>query len=125
MQIDQNAPGPDAYVALCPSRDIVSRLAEKWTMLVIAALMDGPVRFGVLHRRIQGVSQKMLTKTLRSLEEDGLASRQVFDEMPLRVEYKLTPLGHDLAPLIASIKQWSERNMAQILNEREKYANSE
>ncbi len=105
---------PDAFLADCPTRGILERLAEKWTMLALTALQDGPTRFGALQRRIQGVSQKMLTKTLRKLESDGLITRQVFDEMPLRVEYTLTPLGSECAVLVAQIKRWAEANMHQI-----------
>ncbi|MEM7378126.1 MAG: helix-turn-helix domain-containing protein [Pseudomonadota bacterium] len=105
---------PDAFVADCPTRGIVARLAEKWTMLTLAALMAGPMRFGALRRRIEGVSQKMLTKTLRNLEDDGLVLRQVFDERPLRVEYSLTPLGAGCAVLVNDIKRWAEHNMHAI-----------
>jgi len=87
-------------------------------MLALTSLMDGPMRFGALRRQIEGVSQKMLTKTLRNLEQDGLITRTVYDEMPLRVEYNLTPLGQELAPLIASIKGWAEHNMAKIMSHR-------
>ena len=105
---------PNAFVAVCPTRDILARLAEKWTMLTLAALKADTLRFGALHRRIEGVSQKMLTKTLRKLEQDGLVTRQVFDEMPLRVEYTLTPLGQELSDLVLALKTWTEVNMMQI-----------
>ena len=106
---------PDAFRLACPSRDVIARLAEKWTMLVIVALEDGPHRFGAVRRRVEGVSQKMLTKTLRKLEHDGLVTRTVYQEMPLRVEYDLTALGRDLLPLIGAIKDWVEAHMAQVL----------
>ena len=105
---------PDAYFQQCPSRPIITRLAKKWTMLTLVALQDGPMRFGALRRRLEGVSQKTLTKALRGLEGDGLICREVFDEMPQRVEYRLTPLGKDLAPLIAQIKRWAEDNIEAI-----------
>lgn len=85
-------------------------------MLVIVALEDGPHRFGAVRRRVEGVSQKMLTKTLRKLEQDGLVTRTVYHEMPLRVEYDLTVLGRDLLPLIGAIKEWAEAHMAQVLD---------
>ncbi len=110
---------PNAFVANCPTRGIVARLAEKWTMLTLAALRDGTLRFGDLRRRIEGVSQKMLTKTLRKLEEDGLVTRQVFDEMPLRVEYSLTGLGKSCADLVAGLKLWAEENMTALLDARQ------
>ncbi|MEM9228245.1 MAG: helix-turn-helix domain-containing protein [Pseudomonadota bacterium] len=111
----ESAP-PNAFVADCPTRDILARLAEKWTMLTLAALKDDTLRFGALHRRIEGVSQKMLTKTLRKLEQDGLVTRQVFDEMPLRVEYSLTPLGRELSDLVLALKTWTEANMLHIMS---------
>lgn len=79
-------------------------------MLAIVALGDGPQRFGALQRRLDGVSQKMLTQSLRNLEGDGLISRTVYEEVPLRVEYGLTARGRTLLPLIASIKAWTEAN---------------
>lgn len=105
---------PDAYFAKCPSRPIMTRLAKKWTMLTLIALQTGPRRFGELRRMLEGVSQKTLTKLLRGLEDDGLISREEFDEKPLRVEYTLTPLGEDLAPLMKHIKTWAEQNMDAI-----------
>ncbi len=107
-------PAPNAFVSDCPTRGILARLAEKWTMLTLAALLQGPMRFGALRRLIQGVSQKMLTKTLRNLEEDGFVTRTVYDEMPLRVEYELTPLGQSCAALVNEVKLWAEQNMVEI-----------
>ncbi|MEO0924053.1 MAG: helix-turn-helix domain-containing protein, partial [Pseudomonadota bacterium] len=91
---------------------------EKWTMLALVALENGSVRFGELHRKIEGVSQKMLTQTLRNLEQDGMVTREVFNEMPLRVEYALTPLGSGVLPLIKAIKRWSEEHLEEILAHR-------
>ena len=88
-------------------------------MLVIVALEDGPHRFGTVRRRVEGISQKMLTKTLRKLEQDGLVTRTAYNEMPLRVEYSLTTLGRDLLPLIRAIKEWAEIHMAHVLAHRE------
>ncbi|WP_395172730.1 winged helix-turn-helix transcriptional regulator [Roseibium alexandrii] len=109
-----DTPKPDAFLAACPSRDVMARLGEKWTMLVLVALTPGAIRFGALHRRVEGVSQKMLSQTLRHLEEDGMVTRHVFDERPLKVEYKLTELGRSVLPLVDAIKRWSEENLAQI-----------
>lgn len=109
---------PNAFLADCPTRTIIARLAEKWTMLTLAALDDGPLRFGELLRRIEGVSQKMLTKTLRKLEEDGLVTRHVYDEMPLRVEYALTALGESCSLLVLEVKHWAEENMDEVLEAR-------
>ncbi|MEM9795411.1 MAG: helix-turn-helix domain-containing protein [Pseudomonadota bacterium] len=104
------SPEPDAFRLACPSRDLFIRLAEKWTLLAIPALADGPLRFGALRRRLEGVTQKMLTQTLRKLEADGLVDRALYDEMPLRVEYSLTPKGRALLPHVAALKLWAEEN---------------
>ncbi|MEL7114700.1 MAG: helix-turn-helix domain-containing protein [Pseudomonadota bacterium] len=106
---------PDAFLAACPSRHILARLGQKWTMLVIVALEDGPVRFGAIHRKVEGVSQKMLSQTLRQLEEDQMVMRKAFDEKPLRVEYELTELGVSVMPLIKAVKHWSEEHLDQIM----------
>lgn len=106
---------PDAYFARCPSRPIMTRLAKKWTMLTLIALQGGPMRFGALRRQLDGVSSKTLTKLLRGLENDGLIHRDEFDEKTMRVEYRLTTLGEDLAPLLRQIKTWAEKNMDAIL----------
>jgi DNA-binding HxlR family transcriptional regulator len=86
----------DAYLATCPSRQLLSALADKWVALVLNALRDGTLRHAELARRIAGVSQKMLTQTLRSLERDGLVARAVTPAVPVRVDYELTALGRDL-----------------------------
>lgn len=105
---------PDAYFAKCPSRPIMTRLAKKWTMLALIAMQTGPRRFGELRRLLEGVSQKTLTNVLRGLEDDGLIIRVDFEESPSRVEYSLTQLGEDLAPLMKQIKTWAEENMQAI-----------
>lgn len=105
---------PDAFVAICPSRAVIARIGEKWTLLVVVALAGGSRRFGHLRRTIEGISQKMLTQTLRNLERDGLVTRRLYDEMPLRVEYALTDLGRDLLPLARRIKAWAEAHLPAI-----------
>lgn len=104
---------PDAFIAVCPSRPLLARIGEKWTLMVVVALADGAMRFGALRARIEGVSQKMLTQSLRNLERDGLVRRVVFDEMPLRVEYSLTPLGESLLPLAVELKRWAEAHFRE------------
>ncbi|MEO8501557.1 MAG: helix-turn-helix domain-containing protein, partial [Vicinamibacteria bacterium] len=80
----------------CPSRQVLDRIADRWTALVIRALSEGTLRHGELQRRVGGVSQKMLTQTLRSLERDGLVVRKIHSVVPPMVDYSLTPLGHTL-----------------------------
>lgn len=108
----------DAFLASCPTRQLLSTLTDKWTALVIAALADGPQRHSELARRIAGVSQKMLTQTLRTLERDGLLTRTVTASVPARVDYALTPLGHDLYPLMTAIKAWAETHIDRVLEAR-------
>ncbi|MGW5350955.1 winged helix-turn-helix transcriptional regulator [Streptomyces sp. NPDC004031] len=111
----------DAFLAACPSRQLLERLSDKWTTLVVTALAEGPQRYAELARRIAGVSQKMLTQTLRALERDGLLTRTVTAEVPVRVDYELTAIGRDLLPVLAAVKDWSERNMPVVLTAREAY----
>jgi DNA-binding HxlR family transcriptional regulator len=111
----------DAFLAGCPTRDLLSTLTDKWAALVIAALADGPGRHSELARRIAGVSQKMLTQTLRTLERDGLLTRAVTASVPARVDYALTPLGHDLVPLMIAIKAWAETHMDRIFEARAQF----
>jgi DNA-binding HxlR family transcriptional regulator len=105
---------PDAFLRACPSRDVLERIAEKWASLAIVALSERPLRFNELKRRLEGVSQKMLTQTLRKLERDGLIARIVVDQRPLRVDYALRPAGRTLLPIIQNLKQWAERHFIRI-----------
>jgi DNA-binding HxlR family transcriptional regulator len=104
----------DAFLRLCPSRDLMARLGEKWTALALVALDGGPQRFGALLRRLEGVSQKMLSQTLKGLERDGLLTRTVRATRPLQVEYALTPAAAELVPIMAALKAWAERNLAAV-----------
>ncbi|MFE2728906.1 winged helix-turn-helix transcriptional regulator [Kitasatospora sp. NPDC059327] len=101
----------DVYAAACPCRDMLDLLANKWSALALGALEPGPRRFGALRARLQGVSPKVLTHTLRRLEEHGLVDREVFAEVPLRVEYRLTELGRDACAPLAHLRTWVERNI--------------
>jgi DNA-binding HxlR family transcriptional regulator len=112
---------PDAFIAACPSRAILTRLGEKWALLAIAALVAEPHHFGELRRRLQGVSQKMLTQTLRSLERDGLIHRQVLDARPIRVKYSLTALGTEFAGHAIALKEWIEAHLPPIEKQQDVY----
>lgn len=105
---------PDVYRENCPTRQVLDRIGDKWTTLVIGLLENGPMRFSELQRCIEGVSQKMLTQTLRGLERDGLVIRTVYAEVPPRVEYRLTALGETLCPAIAAIVNWSENHIDEV-----------
>ncbi|MEU4393864.1 helix-turn-helix domain-containing protein [Kribbella sp. NPDC023855] len=103
----------NVYSAACPSRQALDRLADKWTVLLIGALETGPRRFGQLRDQIDGISEKMLTQTLRSLERDGLITRQA-DRPDRTVLYELTPLGRTLQDPVAAIRAWAERYINDI-----------
>lgn len=104
----------NAYVAKCPSRQLLASLSDKWVTLVLCALGEQESRYSELSRKIPGVSQKMLTQTLRTLERNGLVQRSVTPSVPVRVDYTLTALGHTLLPVICTIKQWAERHMPRV-----------
>ncbi|TWF99294.1 winged helix-turn-helix transcriptional regulator [Kitasatospora viridis] len=111
----------DAYLADCPARQLLERIGDKWVSLLVNALADGPLRYGELSRRLAGISQKMLTQTLRALERDGLLTRSVTPAVPVQVEYALTPLGAGLLPLLGAVVDWAERNMPEVLAARDRY----
>lgn len=98
----------------CPSQDILALIGGKWSMLLLCILADGPVRTGELARRAGGISQKMLTQTLRQLERHGIVQRRDFSEVPPRVEYSLTALGRSLSGLIRQIEGWVESNYSRM-----------
>jgi DNA-binding HxlR family transcriptional regulator len=112
---------PDVYAADCPTRQMLDRISDKWTPLIIGLLADGPQRFSELQHTVGGISHKMLSQTLRSLQRDGLVSRTVYPEPPLRVEYKLTPLGETLCAPMAAIVHWSEEHIEEVLAAQTKY----
>lgn len=105
----------DALMQSSPARGLIDRLGNKWVLLAIAVVAEQPIRFGHLRRRIDGISQKMLSQTLRALERDGLIERRVLSARPLAVEYRLTALGQSLAPLAAAVKAWAEANGDAVL----------
>lgn len=111
----------DAMLAACPTRHVMETVGGKWAALLVHALADGSMRHGQLRTRVAGVSQKMLTQTLRELERDGLVTRTVTVGVPVRVDYALTPLGCTLAPVLALLKSWSETYIEQVLAAREAF----
>jgi DNA-binding HxlR family transcriptional regulator len=108
----------DVYDVHCPTRQALDRIADKWSALIIGLLAERPHRFGELRRKIGGISQKMLTQTLRSLEFDGLVSRRAIATVPVTVEYSLTPLGETLVAPLASIRDWAEGHIEEVLAAR-------
>lgn len=111
----------NVYDCKCPTRTVLSLIADKWTVLIIGALEDGPQRFSELQRSITGVTQKMLTQTLRHLERDGIINRMVYPVIPPHVEYELTELGRTLVAPIAAIRDWAEDHIGEIFIAREQY----
>ena len=105
---------PNAFSKICPSRDVLARLGQKWTILAIVALRDKPLRFVEIRRRIQGVSDRMLTQTLRAMERDGLVQRKVYDERLPRVEYTLSSLARSALPILVELKKWAECSLESI-----------
>jgi DNA-binding HxlR family transcriptional regulator len=105
----------------CPSRKLLDRIGDRWTVLVVGTLGDGPRRFSEIQTAVDGVSQKMLTQTLRTLERDGLVERTVFAQVPPRVDYELTPTGRSLlAPLLA-LTAWATEHMTEVVGAQNDY----
>jgi DNA-binding HxlR family transcriptional regulator len=111
----------DVYNEHCPTRIVLDRIADKWTVLIVGALEDKTKRFGELRREIGGVSQKMLTQTLRGLERDGVVARRIYASVPPKVEYSLTELGQTLVHILEAIREWSEKNIEAVLQARGNY----
>jgi DNA-binding HxlR family transcriptional regulator len=105
----------------CPVREILDRIGDKWSTLVISNLVDGRLRFSEIKRRIPGISQRMLTETVRSLERDGVLLRTVYPSIPPKVEYSLTPLGQSLVPLVLALVHWALDHRAAIRLSRASY----
>jgi DNA-binding HxlR family transcriptional regulator len=110
------------YDRNCPTRKLLDRIGDRWTVLVVGALSDGPMRFSELVTRIDGVSQKMLTQTLRGLEQDGLVTRTVTAAVPVRVDYELTEAGHTLQDPLRALEEWAKAHMGSILESRDSFA---
>ncbi len=109
---------PNVLNAECPSRQVLDLLADKWTVLVIHALSQGTQRYNQLQRNIDGVSQKMLTQTLRALERDGLVQRTMYPVVPPMVEYSLTALGQTLTVVLSGLCGWAEQHLPEVLENR-------
>lgn len=111
----------DVYDKNCPTRHALDRIADKYTVLIIVFLQRRPRRYNELQRIITGVSQKVLTQTLRSLERDGLITRTIYPEVPPRVEYALSPLGETLIEPLAALRNWAEANIDAVVSAQAVY----
>ncbi len=109
---------PNVFIEACPSRAILELIADKWTLLILPALRRGPKRNGDLMRQIGGVSQKMLTQTLRELERNGLVARFDHQEVPPRVDYELTDLGRSLSEAVRKLDSWAENHIPEVQTAR-------
>lgn len=111
----------DVYAKTCPSRQLLDRIGDAWSVLIVASLADGAMRYTELAHRIHGISPKMLTQTLRALERDGLVTRTVYPVVPPRVDYALTSLGRSLLDLVDALQQWAEKHIADVVEARTAY----
>ena len=111
----------EQVAAGCPIRDVIERIGDKWSVLVVVSLQDGPVRFSGLLRGVDGISRRMLTRTLRLLERDGLVERQVFPTTPPSVEYSLTDLGRGLAGTLEAVSSWAIAHRAEVEEARRRF----
>ena len=112
---------PDVYAKDCASRQVLDRIGDAWSVLIVGVLKNGSLRYTELAQRIPGVSPKMLTQTLRGLERDGLIVRTVYAEVPPRVDYALTELGRSLLGLVGALEKWAETHIDDVLAARTAY----
>ena len=111
----------NVYAADCPTRQILDRVGDKWAVLILLLLRDDTKRFNQLRRAIEGISQKMLSQVLKSLERDGLIRRRVIATVPVTVEYSMTPLGLTLAGAVDPLRDWAETNLKDVLAAQRRY----
>ena len=111
----------NAYDAACPTRLMLDRIADKWTVLIVGRLAKDKQRFGALRRDIMGISPKVLTQKLRELERDGIVARRVYASVPPKVEYSLTPMGRTLVGLVDAIRVWAETNIEAVLEAQQAF----
>jgi DNA-binding HxlR family transcriptional regulator len=112
---------PDVFSVNCPTREILDLISDKWSTLIITLLHESPKRFSELQRRIEGISQKMLTQNLRNLERSGLVTRTVYPQVPPKVEYNLTELGETLYEPISAVQRWAETYILDVQSAQHDY----
>jgi DNA-binding HxlR family transcriptional regulator len=115
---------PDPYDAKCPTRLVLDRIGDKWTVLVLGLLSEQPLRFNALRRQIDGLTQKMLSQTLKTLERDGLVARKVIPRVPVSVEYSITPLGTTLAVTLDGLQRWAQIHIGEVVEAQRRYDRS-
>lgn len=109
------------YAANCPTRMVLDRIADKWAVLLLGLLLERPMRFNELRRRIEGLSQKVLSQALKNLERDGLVTRRAFATVPVTVEYSITDLGRTLAATVDGLRLWAETHIADVVAAQRQY----
>jgi DNA-binding HxlR family transcriptional regulator len=112
---------PNPYSSKCATRVVLDRIADKWAVLILGLLRDEPVRFNRLRRNIEGISQKMLSQTLKNLERDGLVQRTAYPTVPVTVEYSLTPLGKTLTETFDALRRWAETHIDEVMTAQRQY----
>lgn len=110
----RNRPEPEVFTLNCPTQQVLDIIGNKWSVIIIYCLAYQTRRYKQLERKIEGISQKVLTQTLRKLEQNGLVTRQVYEVVPPQVEYSLTPLGETLVEPLSLLAEWSEQNISKI-----------
>jgi DNA-binding HxlR family transcriptional regulator len=121
MDTAGGTPCPTSDASACLARDVLDRIGDKWSAYVIALLGNGTLRFTELRRAVEGISQRMLTVTLRALERDGLIDRRIYAVIPPRVEYTLTPLGASLLDVVGALVAWSNEHQPDVERARIRY----
>ncbi|MFE0023394.1 winged helix-turn-helix transcriptional regulator [Amycolatopsis sp. NPDC059021] len=112
---------PNPFNRDCPTRKLLDRIGDQWTVLIVGALVDGPLRFTEIGKRVDGISQKVLTQTLRSLVRDGILTRTAYPVIPPRVEYELTPLGRNLSEPLDMLDRWARSHMGEVERARDAF----
>ena len=120
-ELAQRGVAPDCVQTIELVRDVLARVGDKWTLLIITVLASGPLRFTALHEQVAGISQRMLSQTLRALTRDGLVTRTAYAEVPPRVEYALTPLGRSLSEAVDGLVHWVRGHQSDIVRNRDEF----
>ena len=112
---------PNPYDSKCPTRVVLDRIGDKWTVLVLGLLCERPLRFNQMRRKIDGLTQKMLSQTLKALDRDGLVARKVNATMPVTVEYSITPLGATLSATVEELQRWARDHIEEVVQAQRRY----
>ncbi|MEU1436407.1 helix-turn-helix domain-containing protein [Streptomyces sp. NPDC005786] len=120
-ELEQRGATPSCAHTIELVRDVLARVGDKWTLLIITALASGPLRFTAVHEQVVGISQRMLSQTLRALTRDGLVTRTAYPEVPPRVEYDLTPLGRSLSETVDELVRWVRGHQSDIVRNRNEF----